>query len=405
MPLLGGGRGAAWLAPMLAAFAAFAGSAAGGDAGTRAEFQGAISLPDQVPDADGKPVAVTGLSGITWLGNDTYAAVMDNSRFVLLFRLSLTQAGKPLAVDEIRVVKLAQRHDYEDVAPCPPTVAESIRRQRNPVEGLPRGEAAEAVLVCEEDTPAIRAFSLADGAMLGAVSLPDNLRAIRRNRGLESLAIEPDGRSVWTANEEALVDDGPPSAEGSGTVVRLTRLPLPGAAGAGAPAADPALAPVFQAAYPVDPPHAFVRVLAGPPLSGLSALVALGKGRLLALERSGGPGLPPFNSRLYLVDTAAAVDVSAVEQGLSGRRETFVEKRLLWKDSLGINLEGICLGPRLADGNRALVAIADNGGLGTPTQLIGLKLVVPAPAIQPAVLGTVAALLAIALVVGRLTSP
>jgi hypothetical protein len=148
-----------------------------------------------------------------------------------------------------------------------------------------------------------------------------------------------------------------------------------------------------------------VRVFAGQPLSGLSALVALGEGRMLALERSGAPGLPPFASRIYLVDVGAAVDVSAVERDLASRREAVVEKRLLWTDSLGINLEGLCLGPLLADGNRGLVAVADNGGIGTPNQLVGLALVTPAPALKPAVLGAVAALLAIALIVGRLTSP
>jgi len=59
----------------------------------------------------------------------------------------------------------------------------------------------------------------------------------------------------------------------------------------------------------------------------------------------------------------------------------------------------------LADGNRGLIAIADNGGIGTPNQLVGLALVTPAPAVKPAVLGLVAVLLAIAMVVGRLTSP
>jgi hypothetical protein len=379
-------------------------------------FQGAIPLPDHADDADGKSVKITGLSGVAWLGDDRYAAVMDNSQHLLLFRLSLTQTGKPLAVDSLRIVKLSQRHDYEDVVPCPAAVALAMRQQRQPDRrengrgGEQGGKQDEQfVLVCEEDTPAVRAFSLTDGGMIGAVRLPENLLARRPNRGLESLAIEPDGRFLWTANEEALPGDGPAAAAGGGTVVRLTRLPLPGdkpmvddGSGQGG---EPPGAAAFQVAYAVDPAHSFVRVFAGQPLSGLSALVALGEGRMLALERSGAPGLPPFASRIYLVDVGAAVDVSAVERDLASRREAVVEKRLLWTDSLGINLEGLCLGPLLADGNRGLVAVADNGGIGTPNQLVGLALVTPAPALKPAVLGAVAALLAIALIVGRLTSP
>ena len=373
-------------------------------------FQGAIPLPNRAEDADGNAVEITGLSGVARLGDDRYVAVMDNSEHLLLFRLSLTQTGKPIAVESLRVVKLSQRHDYEDVVPCPGPVAHAMQQERAGTRGAREDASESCVLVCEEDTPAVRAFSLADGRMVGAVPLPRNLLKRRPNRGLESLAIEPNGRSVWTANEEALANDGPPATVGGGTVVRLTRLPLPVAEQPlpyerlRSRREQPAAA-AFQVAYRVEPPHAFLRVFAGQPLSGLAALVALGKGQLLTLERSGAPGLPPFASRIYLVDTAAAVDVSAVERDLAGRNEAVVEKRLLWSDSLGVNLEGLCLGPVLADGNRSLVAIADNGGIGTPNQLVGLALVSPAPAVRPGVLGAVAALVAIAVVVGRLTSP
>ena len=393
---------------VLAACGSEAGRAVGAEPSV--VFQGAIPLPSRADDADGNAVEITGLSGVAWLGEDRYVAVMDNSQHLLLFRLSLTQTGKPIAVESLRFVRLSQRHDYEDVVPCPGHLARALEQDRGGAGGERGDEIEPAVLVCEEDTPAVRAFSLGDGRMLGVLPLPENLRTRRPNRGLESLAIEPGGRAVWTANEEALPADGPAATVGGGTVVRLTRLPL---AGEEQPRPfdrlrsrreQPAAA-AFQAAYRVDPPHAFLRVFAGQPLSGLAALVALGNGRLLALERSGAPGLPPFASRIYLVDTKAAVDVSAVERDLATRQAAVVEKRLLWSDSLGVNLEGLCQGPLLADGNRSLLAIADNGGIGTPNQLVGLALVAPPPAVRPGVLGAVAALVAVALVVGRLTSP
>jgi hypothetical protein len=202
---------------------------------------------------------------------------------------------------------------------------------------------------------------------------------------------------VWTANEEPLPADGLPTAAAAPGIVRLTRLPLPRG---GEPAAA-----TLQLAYPVDPPHEFVRVFAGQPLSGLVALAAVGGGRLLALERSGAPGLPPFASRIYAVDSGGARDVSQVEGDLAGRVEARLEKRLLWGDALGVNLEGLCLGPWLADGNRAVVAVADNGGLGTPNQLVGLAWETRAVPVRPGLVAAVAALVAIALVVGRLTSP
>jgi hypothetical protein len=74
-------------------------------------FQGMLSLPNRADDADGNSVEITGLSGVAWLGDDEYVAVMDNSQHVLLFRLSLTQTGKPIAVESLRIVTLSQRHD------------------------------------------------------------------------------------------------------------------------------------------------------------------------------------------------------------------------------------------------------------------------------------------------------
>ncbi len=307
------------------------------------EHRGAIRLPDDAVDAKGARVAITGLSGITWLGADRYAAVMDNSDCLLRFALEFAPDGRPIKVKDPSVVKLAEAHDYEDLAPC----------------GDGRGE---RLFVCEEDTPAIRVVSLDGGGVVDGVQLPPIFRSRRANRGLESLAIDPDGRHLWTANEEALPADGPPPTADEGTVVRIVRLPV-----------GPGPSSGFQAAYRVDPPHRFARIRSGDALSGVSALVAVGSGRLLVLERSGGPGLPPFVSRIYLVDTRGATDVSACERDLSKRADCFLPKRLLWSGAIGVNLEGMCLGPKLGPRRRAIVGIADNGGLGTPSQAIGFE--------------------------------
>ena len=79
-------------------------------------------------------------------------------------------------------------------------------------------------------------------------------------------------------------------------------------------------------AYQVDPPHRFVRVFTGEPLSGVSALVALYRGRLLVLERAAGPGLPPFMSAIYLVQTHVAADVTDVPDRLATRGELHIQK-------------------------------------------------------------------------------
>ncbi|MFM7137814.1 MAG: esterase-like activity of phytase family protein [Planctomycetota bacterium] len=354
------------------------------------EFAGSLRLPEIV-GPNGPPL--TGLSGIAWMGNDRYAAVLDNSDHLLLFRLAVGPTGAPEAASDLRFITLGEVHDYEDVAPCPPALARRIAtRRRERGDRVP----ATVLLVCEEDTPAIRAIDADSGDLLGIVPIPPRLAQRRPNRGLESVAVEPDGRCIWAATEEALPADGPAAADGRGTVVRIARIPVPDST------APP---PAAEFAYAVDPPHAFVRVLAGEPLAGLVALVPLGSGRLLALERSAGPGLPPFESRLALIDTASGRDVSDREGSLASRPDDHLAKVSVWRDTLGCNLEGLCLGPRLADGRRLLVGVADNGGLGTPTQLVTLKLREgPAP-IDASALGLAAALAGTALLALRLTSP
>jgi len=351
---------------------------------------GTLTLTDTATGGDDP---ITGLSGITWLGDDRYAAVLDNSDRLLLFRLTLAASGVPTGLSDLRTITLGEHHDYEDVSTCPPALVKRIAARRRA-----RGDTVPdtCLLVCEEDTPAIRAIDLERGDLLGIVPIPDLLRTRRHQRGLESLAVDPDGRFIWTATEEALPADGPSVSDSEGTVVRLTRIAVPDAGGDGRDA---------QFAYAVDPPHTFARVLYGQPLAGLVALASLGEGRLLSLERSAAPGLPPFTSRIALVDTAAAEDVSDLAGDLAIRPELAVPKITLWQEALGCNLEGLCIGPRLPDGRRMLVAVADNGGLGTPSQLVALVLDEPRATIDASGFAAAAAIAGAALLVLRLTSP
>ena len=359
----------------------------------RISLAGTLLLPDTAPGPDGTDLPITGLSGITWLGDDSYAAIMDNSDRLLLLRLLLSPTGVPEAVDDLKIVRLSDSFDYEDLAPCPRALADRIaRRRRDRGEPEPR----RTLLVCEESTPAIRAIDLDSGSLLGIVPIPDILKTRRPNRGLESLAISPDGNSIWTATEEAVAADGPAATVAGGTVVRLVRIAVPDAVG-GRPSA--------QFAYAVEPPHRFLRIFAGEPLSGVVALAALDNDRLLVLERSGGPGLPPFEKRIYLVTTAAATDVSGVAGGLATREDLQLAKTPVWQDTLGCNVEGLCLGSQLARGGRGLVAVADNGGLGTPNQLIGFVVHDEAGVLDASWIGVAAALAGVTLLLLRLTSP
>ena len=335
----------------------------------KVEMTATLRFPEEASSPDGAAVEpVRGLSGLTWLGGDRWVAVMDNSDRLVRFALDMSPQAEPTAIRDVRLVPLGARHDYEDVAVCPPALAARLggpSASQSAVAMDPDG--GMHLLVCEEDTPAIRLVRLADGRLVGELPLPDVFRRPRPNRGLEALAVDRERGHVWTANEEALPADGPPAAPGTGTVVRLLRLPV-------SPAERP-----LQLAYAVDPPHAFARLIAGPVLSGVVALVPLPDGRLLVLERSGGPGLPPFENRIYEVEPAQAPDVSDRDRDLATAPAVHAGKVLLWRGSLGCNLEGLGLGPPAANGSRSLVAISDNDGVGGPAVVAGFRLTSPSP--------------------------
>lgn len=311
--------------------------------GLRISEQAAITLPASVDDGSGSRVSIAGISGLTWLGRDRYAAVVDDKPLIVLLRLQLAADGRPLEARIVRTIRLPTSRDREDIAW--------------------HTSLGTRVLVCDEDGPAVRLVELAGGEELAELPLPDLLRGRRANRGLESLTIEPDGAAAWTCTEEAVEADGPAAADGVGSTVRLVRLPLT----SGASAVDH-----HQAAYAIDPPHAAVRLLEGPMLSGVSAMAAWDGDRLLILERSASPSLPPFRNRIYAVEPRRSADISAHPGPLDG--QATVEKTLLWTGRPLSNLESLCLGPTLEQGGRSLLAVTETGGLGQPPELIGFRI-------------------------------
>jgi len=145
--------------------------------------------------------------------------------------------------------------------------------------------------------------------------------------------------------------------------------------------------PLAQYPYEIDRYPARITspfFLARNDVSGLSELLALSDGRLLALERSfagDSTGSANFRNRIYLVDVTDATDVSRGEfaVGLEGRAYTPARKTLLWELNSGFtnsNFEGMAFGGRLANGDQLLILIADND-TGRDEALYSLRLVLP----------------------------
>ncbi|MGF1570741.1 MAG: esterase-like activity of phytase family protein [Nodosilinea sp.] len=118
---------------------------------------------------------------------------------------------------------------------------------------------------------------------------------------------------------------------------------------------------------------------AGSVVNGLTELLLLDQGgHFLALERA--YGLRGFEVKLYQLATGGATDTSTVEtlQGGLGRISPIRKRLVLDFAETGLdvdNLEGMALGPRLADGSQSLVLVSDNNfETERSTQIILLRL-------------------------------
>ena len=216
-------------------------------------------------------------------------------------------------------------------------------------------------------SPALRE-SRADGSLVREFPLPAMFdfqltQGPRINLTLEGLALSPDGSHAWLAMEGALRQDGPlPTVQAPGGPCRFTKIDL--ASGK----------VMRQIAYI---PDAIPRAPLPPATradNGVTEILMLDADRLLVLERAymAGHGPDTVNSlRLYLIDTRGGSDTLSLAALQPGNHQP-VAKVLLADFSAFTgpgagprldrldNTEGMCWGPRLANGNRSLHFISDD---------------------------------------------
>lgn len=304
-----------------------------------------------------------GISGLEQAADGSYWAISDDRggergtpRF---YNLSLDyESGKSV---EVRIKRQSHmlRPDGAKFSASARTVdPESIRRAPNgnlywTSEGNWSSDAAQLY------QPFLREMTT-EGKFLREFSVPamyqyrDNATTgARNNKVFEALTVADDG-TVYIANEDALVQDGPLTTVAAGSVVRVTAMD---------PASGNAKA---QYAYrlppiPVDaPPGA-----AFGPDNGLSEMLSIGKNRFIAVERAFAAGI---GNTIRLVETeitASTTNVLSVPS-LSGASYTAMGRKLLLEMPItyqGVkldNIESITWGRTLANGNRTLVLAADN---------------------------------------------
>src|SRR5262245_33339486 len=119
------------------------------------------------------------MSGITWAGGSRYYAVSDKLRKVFPLAIELDPASRTI------------RHAALD-AGIPLAGSTDL-------EGVAYDARTETLLISDEAGPGIRVYRAADGTLVRTLEVPTVFRSARTNLSLESLAIDPDDQSLWSA--------------------------------------------------------------------------------------------------------------------------------------------------------------------------------------------------------------
>jgi predicted extracellular nuclease len=198
-----------------------------------------------------------------------------------------------------------------------------------------------------------------DGSYLRSIKIPKKYsprrrrtKGVRHNLAFESLSLSPSGKSLYTATENALIQDGPESDLGVQSPSRILRYDTM----SGKLLAE-YLYLVDEVAQPPQPADDF-RV------NGLVDLLGLDETTLLALERSYSAGVGN-DVRLYLARLRGATDIRK-RKSLRGQFEKTVPvaKELVFDfaqlDTDLDNFEGLTWGPVLDDGRRTILLVTDD---------------------------------------------
>ncbi len=314
---------------------------------------------------------VGGLSGIDYdPESGRYIAISDDRAergFTRFYELSIDLSDGYLHDGDIRFTRVTEILDQDGTSFSSNTVdPESIRLAPFPntlywtSEGNTQQGIAPFVRVMTRDGKHLEEFDLP------VRFTPTDNSGVRNNLALESLTFSTNQQQLYTATENALIQDGEEANLNSGSPVRVLQLNRSN----GKPSREHIYITDPVVAAPI-PANAFST-------NGLVELLAIAPNTFIALERAFSVGVG--NSvRLYLTTTKGASNLRR-RHSINGLRIRPMKKQLLLEvSSLGIqpdNIEGITFGPRLANGNRSLILVSDNNfnPSGQETQFLAFEL-------------------------------
>ena len=277
-----------------------------------------------------KTVSAGNYSGIAWLGGTKYAIANDKSPTAGFYLMTIE-------TDNLTGELLMVREDTFLTSGLP----------NRDEEGICYMPQTQTVFVSGEDDQEILEYNL-QGQLTGRkLNIPEIFKTAYSNGGFEALTYQVATQRFWTTSENTLKADGQKPTVKRKIANRL-RLQSFG----------DDLQPKEQYWYETD--SAVTRKHKGRSILGVSGLAALDDGRIVVLEREMYFPKKQIGSyslvKLYLVDPTQQQPGEMLQKTLLAEFRTKVN---LTRRSFA-NFEGICVGPRLADGRQLLVLVCDS---------------------------------------------
>ncbi len=311
--------------------------------------------------------AFGGISALAYDGRTRTLYALSDSAKPILFTFELELKDAHLQLKPLRALPL-RNSDGTEIATWVLDPEGIALTPRDTLLISSEGYAGRTPIV----QPAIVEFST-DGRKLGELDVPADYlvpagrtSGVRHNLGWEGLAISGDGRALWAGTEGPLAQDGATCTFQAGCTSRILEYNWSGSR----------YVPGREYSYTLDAIHTPAGIADPKGNTGLSELLWVGGRTLLTLERS-------FAFNAESKQTSVRVRIYAVELGQSRdlRKTLLVDMdNLLGRLSPGYqsidNLEGLALGPRLADGSRTVIVVSDdNYSSAQRTQFLIFRLV------------------------------
>ncbi|MDK2410031.1 phytase [Aphanizomenon sp. PH219] len=347
---------------------------------------------------NGQQVALGGLSGVTYdaVNNRYYAISDDRSQNARFYTFTLDPVTNTVTFTNVVQLKDINGNPFAANSLDPEGIALT---NNGTVLISSEGEVRPDLGASRVTNPFIKEFNLTTGQEIRSLAVPKKFlpvvqdtnnnnvvdtgdtqtSGVRNNLAFESLTITPDQKTLFTATESALFQDGAISTTTTSSRSRIIQYNLVTGQ------------PEKEYLYITDP-------IAKAPIGGTAAdnglvdLLAIdNRGTLLALERSFAVG-QGNTIKIYEISLQGATDINTVDSLSSLTTSQLAaiqpaQKRLLLNlDSLSLpnsdgnhptgtdNIEGLAFGPKLADGTQSIILVSDNNfGATQFTQILTLS--------------------------------